>query len=110
MELLRGIVRVMKEISSQSCLLSVLLIFSCISSSGAWAEPLYTRPALLGLRHIENKGIGYKTGYTTLEGFLAKDWDRFVPFIDARGHIFNDGKWAANAGIGFRSLTNWLGG
>ncbi|HSX26347.1 MAG TPA: inverse autotransporter beta domain-containing protein [Chlamydiales bacterium] len=30
-----------------------------------------------------------------------------MPFVDLRGHIFDDGKWAANGGIGLRSL---LGG
>ena len=58
------------------------------------------------IRHIESGGIGYDDGYTTLEAFLASDpsqW-RVTPFLDARGHVFNNGKWAANAGIGVRSL------
>jgi hypothetical protein len=57
-------------------------------------------------RHIENKGIGYNTGYTTLEAFLAAPTDRWsvMPFIDLRGHIFDDGHWAANGGLGLRTL------
>jgi hypothetical protein len=57
-------------------------------------------------RHIENKGIGYHTGYTTLEAFLAAPVDRWavMPFVDLRGHIFNNGHWAANGGLGLRSL------
>lgn len=57
-------------------------------------------------RHIENKGIGYRTGYTTLETFLAAPPDRWcvMPFLDLRGHLFNDGKWAANGGIGLRNI------
>jgi hypothetical protein len=58
------------------------------------------------LRHIESGGIGYEDGYTTLEAFFASDpsqW-RVTPFLDARGHIFNNGRWAANAGAGLRAL------
>lgn len=58
------------------------------------------------LRHIENGGIGYEDGYTTLAMFLSSDpsqW-KVTPFLDARGHIFNNGKWAANAGVGLRIL------
>ncbi|MBX7066083.1 MAG: inverse autotransporter beta domain-containing protein [Parachlamydiales bacterium] len=61
------------------------------------------------LRHIERGGIGYRDGYTTLEVFFASDpsqWE-VTPFFDARGHIFDNGKWAANAGIGLRAL--WAG-
>lgn len=63
-------------------------------------------PVRFGVRHIEAKGLGYKKGYTTLEIFLSQDVsDRdTVPFIDVRGHVFNDGKFAANAGFGFRHL------
>ncbi len=59
----------------------------------------------ISARHIENKGIGYNTGYTTLEAFLAAPTDLTVmPFVDLRGHIFNNGHWAANGGLGLRSL------
>jgi len=59
-----------------------------------------------GLRHIEGGGIGYNEGYTTLEMFLSRDpsqWE-ITPFLDVRGHVFNNGKWAANAGVGLRAL------
>lgn len=58
------------------------------------------------IRHIESGGIGYEDGYTTFEAFLCPDPSRFefTPFIDVRGHIFDHGKWAANAGIGLRTL------
>jgi hypothetical protein len=59
-----------------------------------------------GVRHIESGGIGYEDGYTTFETFLATDpsqWN-ITPFLDARAHIFDNGKWAANAGIGLRAL------
>ena len=55
-------------------------------------------------RHIEAEGIGYNQGYTTLETFLAPDNDAvLVPFLDLRAHVFNNGKFAANAGVGGRT-------
>ncbi len=69
-----------------------------------WGYPLN-----VGLRYTSPKGIGYSSGYTTLEGFFAPScpWkDRWVPFLDLRGHVFDSGKFAANAGVGFRYLTN----
>ncbi|MBS0619962.1 MAG: right-handed parallel beta-helix repeat-containing protein [Verrucomicrobia bacterium] len=68
--------------------------------------PKGKRPYRAGVRHIESGGIGYKDGYTTLEGFFAPDpsqW-KVTPFLDVRGHIFDNGKWAANAGAGLRVL------
>ncbi|MGE5196229.1 MAG: inverse autotransporter beta domain-containing protein [Anaerolineae bacterium] len=58
------------------------------------------------IRHIEGGGIGYNKGYTTLEAFLAPDPGKWpvMPFLDARGHLFDDGKWATNAGVGFRAI------
>ncbi|MEN9653898.1 MAG: hypothetical protein RL235_10 [Chlamydiota bacterium] len=58
------------------------------------------------IRHIESGGIGYNNGYTTLELFLASapsHWS-VTPFIDTRGHVFDNGRWAANVGVGLRSL------
>lgn len=58
------------------------------------------------IRHIESGGIGYEDGYTTLEMFFSQDPSRWkvTPFLDARGHLFDNGKWAANAGVGLRAL------
>ena len=58
-------------------------------------------------RHIEAGGIGYSQGYTTLEGFFAPDPQQWLlmPFLDLRGHVFNNGKMAANAGLGFRGIS-----
>lgn len=66
---------------------------------------IYT-PMRIGVRHIENKGIGYDKGYTTIEGFFAYDGARYVPFVDLRGHVFNDGRVAVNTGFGARALWN----
>jgi trimeric autotransporter adhesin len=59
-------------------------------------------------KHIEAKGIGYKKGYSTLAAFLTPyaTFADFLPFADLRGHVFNDGKFAANAGIGVKYLSN----
>lgn len=62
------------------------------------------------IRHIEPKGLGYNKGYTSLDLFLTMPNMQgcFLPFVDLRGHSFNDGKWAANAGIGLRYLAEDL--
>jgi len=60
----------------------------------------------LSARHIEGRGIGYDQGYSTLEAFFAHDpgeWC-FLPFLDVKGHISDNGKWAANAGLGIREI------
>lgn len=58
------------------------------------------------IRHIESGGIGYKDGYTTFEAFFSADPSRWevTPFLDVRGHVFDNGRWAANGGIGLRGL------
>ncbi len=59
-------------------------------------------------RHNESKGIGYHDGYTTIEAFGIYDgWSsHFMPFLDLRGHVFNNGKLAGNLGIGERTLMS----
>lgn len=60
----------------------------------------------VGVRHDEARGVGYKQGYTTLEGFFTSDgWsESTLPFLDLRFHVFNNGRLAGNAGLGVRSL------
>src|SRR4051812_23333446 len=59
----------------------------------------------LDVRHTEAKGVGYKDGYTTLEGFGIYDHNSyFMPFLDLRGHVFNNGKFAGNIGLGERTV------
>lgn len=65
-------------------------------------------PMWVTVRHIDPNGIGYHPGYTTIEAFISPFeplCDAWIPFIDVRGHVFNNGKWAANAGLGLRYLT-----
>jgi hypothetical protein len=63
---------------------------------------------LLYFKHIEAKGIGYKKGYSTVGAFLTPYamFSDFLPFADLRGHVFNDGKFAANSGLGVKYLSN----
>ena len=58
--------------------------------------------------HTEGSGIGYNQGYTSIDAYLAplkynKEWS---PYVDLSGHIFNNGRWAANAGLGIRYLNS----
>ncbi|MCX6990564.1 MAG: inverse autotransporter beta domain-containing protein [Chlamydiae bacterium] len=65
------------------------------------------RPMRVAARYTSPKGIGYQTGYTTLEGFFSSMVkDKWLPFVDLRGHVFDNGKFAANAGMGVRYLTS----
>lgn len=65
-----------------------------------WIYPHYI---YIGMN--EGRGISYKRGYLSLGVFTAPStWtiSRFQPFADVKGYCFNDGKFAANVGIGFR--------
>jgi hypothetical protein len=64
-------------------------------------------PERVRLSHIEGRGIGYNRGYSSLDLFFTvpTHQNHVVPFLDLRGHIFNNGKLAANAGLGVRWLT-----
>lgn len=70
--------------------------------------PSYKQHRRVSARNMINRGIGYDHGYTTVETFLAPNptSHTFIPFLDLRGHVFNDGKMAANAGIGLRKSLN----
>jgi hypothetical protein len=66
------------------------------------------RPLWASMRYTTPEGIGYKSGYTTVEGFFAFKTslkDAWVPFLDLRGHVFDNGKLAANAGLGLRYIA-----
>ena len=69
------------------------------------------QPVRITARHIEANGVGYDQGYTTVEGFFTPvhpfgKWEQWVPFLDLRGHVFNNGKMAANAGLGCRYIAS----
>lgn len=64
-------------------------------------------PMRVSARYTSPRGIGYKPGYSTLEGFFSKIYQgQWVPFLDLRGHLFDNGKFAANAGLGIRYLSH----
>jgi hypothetical protein len=56
----------------------------------------------VGAQHREARGVGYTEGYSSLYTFLSPSWDRWIPFVDGRLHIFNDGRFASNLGLGTR--------
>ena len=67
-------------------------------------------PARIAIRHIEPNGVGYNQGYSTLEAFFSSYEplkNQWVPFVDLRGHVFNNARLAANAGVGLRYLSSY---
>ncbi len=61
------------------------------------------------VRHIEGKGIGYTKGYTSIDLFVAPPPaipHRFVPFLDTRLHVFDNGRIATNVGLGLRYISS----
>lgn len=98
---------------------SLLLFLTCSTTIALFGNEEPATPQTgnkhyrVSIRHIESGGIGYSDGYTTLEGFFAPTPQQvsFLPFLDLRGHVFDNGRFAANAGIGIRALANcWLYG
>ena len=64
-------------------------------------------PFLLRLRHLEGTGVGFSTGYSTVQ-LLTTPLDCWLEdfyLLDLRAHLFNDGKWAANGGVAYRYFT-----
>lgn len=93
-----------KTLLNLSLLTSLSLFTAFLKADDCSNCELGPRPMHASIKHIEGNGIGYNQGYSSLDLFLGKDFDTYLPFLDLRGHIFNDGKWAANAGIGIRTL------
>jgi len=101
----------MKNISLRFCaIIASLISISSIPLEGA-LQPFITihDPATnnISISHTEGKGLGYNRGYSSLDLFLAKPLrgSTIVPFLDLRGHIFNNGRFATNAGLGCRWLN-----
>jgi hypothetical protein len=88
------------------CCFTAIVVADELSSGAAELYPS-DRHYRASIRHIEGGGIGYNHGYTTFEAFLAPDPESLcvMPFLDVRGHVFNDGKMAANAGLGLRGIA-----
>jgi hypothetical protein len=61
----------------------------------------------VSLRHQEGSGVGFREGYSTLQGLFSTPFrSQLHAFSDLRAHIFNDGKWAANVGLGMRKMID----
>src|SRR5689334_16742398 len=93
---------------------------SSIAASGSTNSTRSAEPSCekgtasnITFKHREHNGVGYTDGFSTAAAFLALNrWDdSWLPFIDLRAHIFNDGHFAGNAGIGCRVKTShWVFG
>ena len=69
----------------------------------------YPRIYHLYADYVFGRGLGFNQGYSTLGFFTAPRFSgNWLPFIDVKGHMFNDGKWAANGGLGVRYLIENL--
>lgn len=63
--------------------------------------------AVVQFKHREHRGLGYDTGYSTLGAFiLPKGESNFLPIADVRAHVFNNGYFASNLGVGGRIVSN----
>ncbi len=74
-------------------IISSLILLSCT---------LHAIESKIEVRHREAGGVGYSTGYTSLDYFLMAHREGTEFLLDLRGHVFNNGQGAANAGLGFR--------
>ncbi len=88
-------------------------LYAAVLNQGAQSKPVVDEacqtpiPFLQWIvKHIESGGIGYNHGYTTLQGFFPANPNRMdlVPYLDVRAHVFDDGRFASNAGIGLRKM------
>lgn len=84
-----------------------LFLFPLLSFSQEGIPPSYSF-----LKHREHKGVGYDTGYTSVDLMVNLiDFSQFYPFLNARGHVFNNGRFAANLGVAGRYLSprkDWI--
>lgn len=64
------------------------------------------------VKHIGGSGIGYDRGYSSLNAYLVPlgSCEEWGPYLDLQGHFFNNGRWAANAGLGIRYLDSIVWG
>ncbi len=65
-------------------------------------EASHATKSYLDIRHRDPKGVGYETGYTTIDYFLTHRFGKPQFLFNVRGHVFNNAQFAANGGFGFR--------
>lgn len=91
-----------------------LLIFAMIVTSGLLAGSLkeFSTESRVTVKTRQFNGVGYDNGYSTGAAFLAPVWrHEFLPFIDLRAHVFDDGRFAFNGGLGLRvPVDSWIFG
>ena len=71
------------------------------------ADEQVLSPRRVYISHLAGKGLGFPSGYSSLGVFLGQNshqGDRNESFVNVIGHVFNNGKKAANAGIGRRYM------
>lgn len=82
---------------------------SCTSAYQALACSAWEYPHRFYVDHVEGRWLDNHEGYTSVGFFSALRsigfCNNIVPFIDARYHIFNDGKKAGNFGGGLRYIN-----
>ncbi len=72
-----------------------LLLFSILSAENAF---------FWSVRHLENGGVGFDTGYTSLTGLALHREKESCSFVDMRLHYTDDALFAGNLGLGRRVL------
>lgn len=93
------------------CKIIICVLFFTVTH--LFAKTCETDPIRLAFKHLESKGIGFNKGYSTLEVFFASTeaWGtHWLPFLDVRGHLFNNGRSAINSGIGVRYIASRIWG
>lgn len=81
---------------------SLLLAEECCPEPGFFSNDRSSSYRVTA-RTLQGTGIGFNRGYSSLDLFLSRSVGcNLYSFLDLRGHIFNNIKWAANAGLGLR--------
>lgn len=75
---------------------------SIIASLILLGSSLHAVESRIEIRHREAGGVGYSTGYSSLDYFLMTENKSMEFLLDLRGHVFNTGQGAANIGVGLR--------
>jgi Inverse autotransporter, beta-domain len=100
----------MKDISNKLYFFLFLSILTFANEGNNQENPIYKSCKIydlkLDFRHSAGSGIGYNKGYTTLDLFYFPRVQKIAPFVDLRLHMFNDGRFASNIGLGVRSLVS----
>lgn len=89
----------------------LFLVFVALATSGYAEEeenPLDVPLTRFEVKYRAPKGVGYEDGYATAAfAFFPQLDSSLQPFVDLRGHIFNDGKNAVNVGACLRGPIEW---